>query len=135
MPRLRATSRRLKQELNFDCFIRELNCTACGSIKYACIKKGSDVAVHSFHISANSTGCFAYGDGAYAAKGLQEFPAPGCEHFPQQLWGFEADSCIPLRLAGLPGTDEIFACFLSGTYIKSYCFHCATSRCLTRSPR
>ena len=77
-----ASSRRVKQKLNFDCLIRELDCTACGFIKYACIKQGSDITMHSLHVSSNPTGRFAYGDGAYTAKGFQEFPAPGCEHFP-----------------------------------------------------
>ena len=32
-----AKSRRLEQELNFDRFIWKLDCTAGGSVKYACI--------------------------------------------------------------------------------------------------
>ena len=77
-----ASSRRLKQKLDFDCLIRKLDCTAWGSIKYARIKQGSDITVHSFHVPADPTGRLSDGDGSHTAKGLQEFPAPGGEHLP-----------------------------------------------------
>ena len=63
-------SRRMKQELNFDCFIWELDRTAVGSVNYACIQQSSDVTVHSFRISAYSAGGFANRDWSRAAKRL-----------------------------------------------------------------
>ena len=69
---------RLAYVMNRQCVVRYDNERGKGDHRHF----GSQETKYTFSTPRKLIADFAYGDGAYTAKGLQEFPAPSCEHFP-----------------------------------------------------
>src|SRR3954471_4039154 len=76
----------------------KLDLTTFCPTQESCIDKGVRVAVHSLHVAPHTPCRFPQRHGALAGHGLQEFPALGCQHTPEQLGRREADSCSALGL-------------------------------------
>ena len=79
------TSGSLEQKLDLNGFVRKLYLARLVTAQHASAEQCRQIGVNGFHISSYEARCFADGDRASAAQCLEQFPALGGEHFPQQF--------------------------------------------------